>query len=108
MKTPYEVLEVTAHADDEEIRRAYLDLVRRYPPEKEAEKFQQVYAAYDLISDERKRIAYKLFHCQLPAKADIAELLLEGKNSVKAQEDIYASLRAAVKQYCTTFTLNDC
>ena len=45
------VLNVKLDASAEEVRRAYLDLVRQYPPDQDAVKFRQIHAAYELLSD---------------------------------------------------------
>lgn len=41
---------------DEEVRRAYLNLVRRYPPEHNPEEFARVAEAYEALRDETRRI----------------------------------------------------
>jgi len=67
MKTPYQILEVTAEADDTEIRQAYLQKVRDNPPDVDQEKFQAIHAAFDSIKDYKSRISYELFHEQTVA-----------------------------------------
>lgn len=64
MKTPYQILEVTAGADDSEIRQAYLQKVKNNPPDADQEKFREIQAAYESIKDYRSRIRYELFHEQ--------------------------------------------
>lgn len=60
---PYKVLGVSEDATDEEIKKAYRDLVRKYHPDKyvdnpladvASEKMKEINAAYDTITKERK------------------------------------------------------
>ena len=62
--SPYEILGVSPRANDTDVRKAYLDLVRRYPPESHAEKFQEIHAAYEMIKDEKGRLNYYLFNTE--------------------------------------------
>jgi curved DNA-binding protein CbpA len=58
---PYLVLRVLPGATDAEIRRAYLDAIRKFPPEREPERFQTISHAYEQIRDEKSRLNYLLF-----------------------------------------------
>lgn len=62
-KNPYEVLGVPAGASDDEVKRAYRDLTRKYHPDANVnnpladlaeEKFKEVQEAYDMIMKERE------------------------------------------------------
>ena len=52
----YRLLGVGEDAGDEEIRRAYLDLVKQFPPEKHAERFKRITRAYEALKDKRARV----------------------------------------------------
>ena len=61
-KNPYDVLGVSPSASDEEIKKAYRDLTRKYHPDANVdnpladlaeEKFKEVQEAYDTIMNER-------------------------------------------------------
>jgi curved DNA-binding protein CbpA len=58
---PYKILELPDDADDEVIRRRYLELVKRYPPEHHPEKFAAVRAAYESLRDLTTRVRHRLF-----------------------------------------------
>ncbi|SJM94255.1 J domain-containing protein [Crenothrix polyspora] len=61
MKTPYETLNVTEHASDIEIKHAYLQKVKQYPPDHNPALFQQIHDAYQAIKDQKNRINHALF-----------------------------------------------
>jgi DnaJ-class molecular chaperone len=56
-----EVLGLDAKAGDEEIRAAYLRLVKEYPPEKAPEEFERIRDAYETLRDPRRRAREVLF-----------------------------------------------
>jgi curved DNA-binding protein CbpA len=58
---PYAELGVPDVADDELIRRRYLDLVRTYPPDRDPDKFARVRAAYEALKDLNTRLKHRLF-----------------------------------------------
>src|SRR5262245_48130143 len=61
MTDPYEVLGIAADADDEAIRRRYLELVRQYTPEHHPERFAAIRAAYESLRDLDTRLRFRLF-----------------------------------------------
>src|SRR5438034_6211051 len=54
----YKTLDLPPSASTEDIRRAYYQMVRKHPPEKDPERFQQVRQAYETLSDEKARRDY--------------------------------------------------
>ena len=61
MSDPFHVLGVAADADDETIRRRYLELVRENPPERAPEKFAAIRQAYEQVKDAETRLRKRLF-----------------------------------------------
>jgi hypothetical protein len=61
MLVDYLTMELSLTASDKEIRKRYLELIRRHTPEKDPETFQKISAAYEHIRDEPSRIRTLLF-----------------------------------------------
>lgn len=65
-KSPYDTLGVSKTASSDEIKKAYRRLARKYHPDinKEPgaeEKFKEINAAYEILSDEKKRKQYDAY-----------------------------------------------
>lgn len=54
----YEVLGIAPNAGEQEIKRAYFQQVRKFPPDRYPEEFQRIRAAYDTLRDTQARKAY--------------------------------------------------
>src|SRR5947209_5301112 len=74
MTDPYQVLGLPPDSTDETIRRRYLELVRRFPPEQQPEKFAAVRAAYESLRDLDTRLRYRLFEA---GKQDSLDALIQ-------------------------------
>ncbi len=61
MSDPYAVLGITPECDDETIRKRYLELVKQFSPEQHPQRFAAIRAAYDVVRDLNRRVAYQLF-----------------------------------------------
>ncbi len=72
MDDPHIVLDLPADADDETIRRRYLELVRRYSPEHHPEKFAAIRAAYERLRDRNARVRYRLFEAGRKETIEVA------------------------------------
>lgn len=83
MADPYEVLGLPRDSGDAEIRRRYLELVRRHPPDREPGQFAAIRNAYDRLRDPVVRMESRLFD-------------LESNESLEAiVADVRRRLRAA-------------
>lgn len=67
-KNPYEVLGISPNASDDEVKRAYRDMTRKYHPDANVnnpladlaeEKFKEVQEAYDEIMRQRAQGGYQ-------------------------------------------------
>jgi curved DNA-binding protein CbpA len=74
MPDPYTVLGVAPDADDEAIRRRYLELIREFPPEHHGERFSVIRAAYEKVKDIDARVRYRLFDA---GREDTIESIIE-------------------------------
>src|SRR4051812_32176169 len=83
MNDPFEVLGLPPHADEAEVRRRYLELIREFSPERAPERFAAIRAAYDQVRDPARRLEAQIFRI---ATSDTLEALAE---------DIRARLREA-------------
>jgi len=77
MKNPFDILGVADDATDEAIKKAYLQQVRQYPPERSPEQFQLIRAAFDAIKTQQQRLKYQLFYHEPPALNALLERCLQ-------------------------------
>ncbi len=68
------MLGIDETSGDETVRAAYLDAVRRSPPDRDPEGFHRVRAAYEAVRDVERRLALRLFG---PESLDRLEALLD-------------------------------
>jgi curved DNA-binding protein CbpA len=71
---PHAVLGLPADADDEAIRRRYLELVREFPPDHHPDKFAQVREAFEALKDLNTRLRRRLFE---RSRNDSLDVLIE-------------------------------
>lgn len=55
MKNLYEVLNINKNSSEKEIKDRYMTLVRKYPPEKEPQKFAEIREAYEILCNPKQR-----------------------------------------------------
>lgn len=65
----YKVLGIPRNADQKEIKRAYFRLVRQFSPEHDPERFQEIRAAYEMLTsgdgDQKDRLLLEFPDCRL-------------------------------------------
>ena len=77
MKTPYEQLEIEENNDDNTIRQAYLRMIKKFPPDRDSDRFQRIHDAYMMIENEEKRMKYELFNRPQLKVNELVELIEE-------------------------------
>jgi len=71
MIDPYLVLGVGVDADDAAIEAAYLEGIKRAPPDRDPDGFEALRGAYDKIRTRHDRIAFNLFDTTPPTPSDV-------------------------------------
>ncbi|WP_394754732.1 J domain-containing protein [Crenothrix sp.] len=112
MKTAYEILDVSEQASDNEIKQAYLQKVKQYPPDHHHNLFQQIHGAYQTIKDQKSRLNYELFDYP---EADFNILLdqaLVSSEALTLSADSFdkllrASIDDSIFQFSTTHKINN-
>ena len=55
MRVDYEILGIDENADEKTIKKAYFKLIKKYSPEKDPERFQEIRAAYERLIEEKDK-----------------------------------------------------
>jgi len=71
---PYALLGIADDADDEAIRRRYLELVRQFSPEHHPERFAAIRAAYESLRERDARLRHRLFEA---GKKETVDAIIE-------------------------------
>jgi curved DNA-binding protein CbpA len=99
---PYEILGVAPDADDEAVRKAYLDLVRRFSPDHDPEAFKRISTAYEALKDEKSRLRHYLFDRETPGDSPFQAFLQHsatvGKRQPPNHEQFKEFLRKCAKK----------
>ena len=97
-QNPYARLGVERDADPKAIKKAYVTLIRQFPPETHPEEFKEIRAAYELLSDPEARARYdeerrdysELSEVEAQALKIAEELIKKGKEGEAVE--VYADL----------------
>ena len=78
-ENPYLILDVSDTDNDSQIRQAYQQKLKEFPPEKNSREFQLVTEAYKLIRDEVGRARVRVFGRKLEEDTPFAALVPQGE-----------------------------
>jgi tetratricopeptide (TPR) repeat protein len=67
----YDILGISLEADEKEIKKAYVTMIRKYPPEKAPEEFKKIRKAFEVLINSNSRAEYI---ARLQYGSDIEEL----------------------------------
>lgn len=86
----YEILQLTKEATQDEIKKQYKELAKKYHPDRkggDAEKFKAIAQAYETLSDPQKRRIYDKFGTKGPQGdgSDILNMFFGGGRSGGSQ-----------------------
>ncbi|WP_231176921.1 DnaJ C-terminal domain-containing protein [Helicobacter pylori] len=95
-KSLYQTLDVSENANQDEIKKSYRRLARKYHPDlnktKEAEeKFKEINAAYEILSDEEKRRQYDQFGDNMFGGQNFSDFA-RSRNTSEDLDDILSSI----------------
>lgn len=83
MKNFYEVLEIDQQATQQEIKKGYIKLLRKYPPEKNPEEYKTIREAYDTLRDDESKKNYDI---SLEYGPKLEELEKDGRNYLEDED----------------------
>lgn len=85
MESPYAVLGIQKNASPDEVKKAYFELIRKHPPEKDPQGFKRIRVAYDSLRDADKRSQTDLFLFNDP----YGEFNIQRRDGQKYEKDIH-------------------
>jgi curved DNA-binding protein CbpA len=92
MRDPYLILGLDPEADDDAVERAYHEGIRRCPPERDAERFAAIRAAYEQLRTHRDRLAHELFDTTPPDSGDVLEKAAPVGSPARPGRDVLEAL----------------
>ncbi len=92
MSDAYLILGLTEDADDAAIETAYLEGIKRCPPERDAQRFEALRAAYEALRTHRDRLAYALFDTSPPTPEDLLDKADRAGEPRRPNAELFAAL----------------
>lgn len=97
MLDPYHTLGVSRSANDDEIRIAWSERIRQYPPERDPHRFKQIQQAFEILQNRHKRLEFDLFNTDAPEREDLLDLaLLRGEANKPDAETLRQCLKRSM------------
>jgi tetratricopeptide (TPR) repeat protein len=91
-KNPYAILNLPKSAVEEEIKAAYIELVKRFDPEKHTDRFMEIQRAYKTLTDPGKRAGIDTFTLN-PIKGEFT--FSDEERSDRPDEELTAEIDAS-------------
>ncbi len=102
MKTPFEILNIPRESGDDAVKKGYLAMVKRFPPERFPDEFQRICTAYEAVKTEKDRVKFALFDAAVP---DVDALIRDIREDAEGDRPDLVSLQrllaAAVRRIVT-------
>ncbi len=96
---PFEILGITADADDTTVREAYLAKLRFFPPDKDPKGFTRLQEAFQAVQTEEKRLAASLdWEFTPPTRDEILSVFASGKKVCTVGPKLWLDLVQAATQ----------
>src|SRR3712207_6097677 len=83
MDNLYDILQIDNKTRDIEIKKAYIKMLRKYPPEKCPEEFKKIREAYEILIDPILKAEYNAF---INHKDNINEYRKKGNNALDKKQ----------------------
>jgi len=103
MPAPHLNLGIIHFSDDQKIndkmvKDAYLQKVHQFPPEQYPEKFRKIREAYELLKDEKARLAYSLFYTETPENnAVLSTLFIDQTRKIPTEKQFLAAFKESLQ-----------
>lgn len=94
MRKDYDVLGISENADEKTIKRAYFQLIRKHSPEKDPERFQEIRAAYERLTEEKNQ-PENSFTLEFPADDKFAKSMFDQIQQLMREENYERAIRTA-------------
>ena len=79
----YQTLGLAPGCSEDELRKRYLELVRRYPPETHAEKFSRIHEAYEKLKNPLESMPDMLF--DLDSDDSIERIIADALDDIRSE-----------------------